>query len=477
MNLWKSLFNNNKGIIYNPIEKKIVNQFNEIRSIDKRKLLCHAPFKSMTFFHTGDVLACWYNKLFPLGKYPEDSVHDIWFSKRSDKLRDFIRHNDLSYGCADCRNALNAKQFNIVGAWRYDYLPDKKNEYPVSMDFQISNSCNYQCIMCNGEYSASVRTNRENQNQYKNPYDDNFFEQIIPFIPHLKEASFSGGEPFFANEFYKIWDLIISINPKINISLTTNGSIYNDKVLKYLNALSFNISLSLDAITESTYSKIRVNGDFNTVMKNMQIFLDYTVAKGTVFAVKICAMRQNWQELPELSTYLNKMNISFQYDTVIYPPYCSLWSLRVGRLNEILEFLKQHSLSANSFIQKQNAKRYLDLVNQIENWKDEAQKREEVNFYQLNTHQLAEMFIYNVKTYLDTKLNYLKSENPIQIEKIKELVTKLIKDSPTEEIAFLGMQYYASVPLERWLAELEIRDYEKNLDRFIQIGKGNIDVF
>lgn len=460
-----------KESIYHPIDSKTIRQYNTIRSRDKRKLLCHAPFKSMTFFHTGDVLACWYNKLFSLGKYPEDTIHEIWFSKRAEKLRDFIKHNDLSYGCSDCRKALNAKNFNSVGAWRYDFLPDQENEFPVSLDFQISNECNLQCIMCNGEYSANVRTHRENQDLYKNPYNDKFFEQIVPFIPHLKEASFSGGEPFFANEFYELWDLIISLNPKINISVTTNGNIYNDKVQKYLNALPFNISLSLDAITETTYKQIRVNGNLNIVLKNLQIFSDYAKSKGTGFGVKICPMRQNWHEIPELSKYLNDKDISFQYNTVIYPPYCALWSLRVDKLDEIIKYLKKFTLNENSDTQKQNAARYIDLIRQIEDWKNDALKREKMNYYNLTTQQLSEIFINNVQAYLEEELNYLKGESPMQIDTLKELASKLIKDSPSEEIAYKGMQFYASVPIERWLGEIEIRDYEKNLDRFVQVGK------
>ena len=460
----------NKKTKYHPIPQKTVREFNKIRAVDKWEYLCHAPFKSMTFFHTGDVLACWYNKLFPLGKYPDDSIQDIWFSIRADKLRNYILHNDLSYGCADCGKVLTEKNFYAVGAWRYDFLPDKTSEYPVSLDFQISNACNLQCIMCNGEYSTNVRTNRENRDLYKSPYDEKFFEQIKPFIPHLKEASFSGGEPFFANEFFKLWDLIINLNPQIKISVTTNGNIYNDKVLKYLNALPFNISLSLDAITAETYSKIRVNGDFDTVMKNMQIFSDYAKDKGTSFVIKICPMQQNWHEIPELSTYLNEKNISFQYNTVIYPSYCSLWGLSSDKLTEILAFFKNHSLANGNALQKQNASRYLDLISQIKGWLEEALQREQMGFYQLSVQQLYKKFIDNVESYFNNELNNMKDENPIQIEKIKDLFQQLIDDSPSDKIALLGMQYYASAPVERMLAEIKIRNYEKNRDRFIQIG-------
>lgn len=455
---------------FNPVGKKIISEFNKIRSPDRIDHLCHAPFKSMCFFHTGDVLACWYNKLFPLGRYPDDSIHNIWFSDRADKLRNFIKHNDLSYGCADCRKSLRSGNYYSVYAHRYDFLPDKTNEYPVSMDFQISNTCNLQCIMCNGEYSAKVRADREKQEHYKNPYDENFFRQIAPFIPHLKESSFSGGEVFLIKEYYRIWDMMISLNPKIVVSATTNGNMLNEKILKYLDALSFNVTVSMDAITEETYSKIRVNGDFNTVIKNIQTLSGYTKEKGTGFSVKICPMRQNWHELPELSNFLNEKDIYFQYNTVVYPPYCSLWNHSSAKLEEIIKFLRKYSLSADTVFQKGNISRYLGLICQLEGWHKEAQMREKSNFFNLSVDPLLELFIENVQNYLAAELNYLKDENPLQIDKIKNLARKLVMDSPSEEVALRGMQYYASAPVERLLAEIEIRDYEKNRDRFLQAG-------
>jgi len=465
------LIRNNVKSPYHPIEGKIIKEYNKIRGKEKRKYLCHAPFKSMTFFRTGDVLACWYNKLFPLGRYPEDSIHDIWFSNKAKKLRQYILHNDLSYGCSDCRKSMKARNFYNVGAWRYDFLPDHNSNYPVSLDFQISNACNLQCIMCNGEASAMYRAHCEKMEFYKNPYDDNFIKQLEPFIPHLKEASFSGGEPFFAGEFYKIWDLIIAINPKIRISVTTNGNILNDKVKKYLNALDFNITLSLDAISKETYEGIRVNGNFELMMKNLAYFKDYTHTRGTDFGVKICPMRQNWQELPELAKFLNEKNIFFLFNTVIYPQYCSICSLRSDKIKEILTFLKQFRLSTHTSLQKENAVRYKHLIEQIEGWYNDALQRDKINFYALNAQELAEIFINNVKNYLDNELNYLKAENPEPLEKYKELVSHLINESPDEVMAQLGMRFYASTPIDRMLAEIEIRNYEKNKDRFLQIGR------
>lgn len=297
-----------------------------------------------------------------------------------------------------------------------------------------------------------------------------FFKQITEFIPHLKEASFSGGEPFFAKEFSRIWDLIIAINPRINISVTTNGNIFNEKVQSYLDVLKFNISVSLDAVTEETYNKIRINGNFNTVMKNIQIFSDYAKKKETFFSVKICPMRQNWHELHELSRFLSGKNISFLYNTVFYPPYCSLWNMDSGKLDKIADFLQSKSMPMDTEVQRENAKKYNDMAMQIKHWHMEARKREEWKLEDMSLPQLRDFFMKNVLAYINGEASIKEEEKPVRIKIINDLVEKLIRDSPSEQAAIMGMQYYSIAPVERLLAEIEIRDYEKNRDRFLQIG-------
>lgn len=463
-------FSNPNKNRYHPIKKRIIHDFNKIRNNDKTHRLCHAPFKSMTFFHTGAVLACWYNKLFPLGNYPEDSIHDIWFSKRSETLRNFISHNDLSYGCPDCRKNLNDKNFYNVGAWRYDFLPEGDSEFPVSIDFQISNSCNLQCVMCNGEYSGNVRTNRENRELYKPAYDEDFFRQISSFVPYLKEASFSGGEPFFAKEFARVWDLFIELNPQINCSVSTNGTIFNDRTRYYLDALPFNIALSLDAITPEVYNKIRINANYDSVMENMEKFINYTQERKTEFTVKVCAMQQNWHDIPALIKFVNERDLPFLFNTVFYPPYCSLWSMSYLKLKEIAEYLKKFPLAAESATQKKNATCYQDLIRQIEDWGKEAKIREESGFYEKGIIELKNIFLSNIEQYIEEELKYLGSDCPVNLKEIEQLIENLIDKAPSPEIALKGMQFYASARVERWISEIVVRTFEKNYDRFVQIG-------
>ena len=175
-----------------------VKQYFHQRPCSTLEYFCAAPFKSMLFIQNGDVKVCHYNRGMSIGNYPKMSLIEIWNGAALNRIQDGIKSGDLSQGCFDCRNFLLKKNYESVPASRYDFLAKFKPEegYPVMLDFQLTNTCNLECIMCSGEYSSSIRKNREKGKAYHEPWDNAFIEQLKNFIPHIKAASFTGGEPF-----------------------------------------------------------------------------------------------------------------------------------------------------------------------------------------------------------------------------------------------------------------------------------------
>jgi MoaA/NifB/PqqE/SkfB family radical SAM enzyme len=75
---------------------------------------------------------------------------------------------------------------------------------PKVMEFELSNECNLECVMCNGSFSSSIRKNREKLPPIISPYNDDFVNELDAFIPHLTDAKFLGGEPFMIEIYLKI---------------------------------------------------------------------------------------------------------------------------------------------------------------------------------------------------------------------------------------------------------------------------------
>jgi len=234
------------------------------------------------------------------------------------------------------------------------------------MEFQLDNICNLECIMCSGEYSSKIRQNIEKGEKYVSPYDDKFVEQLAPFIPFLEQAVFTGGEPFLFPIYYKIWDLIGKLKPELQIYISTNGTVLNDKVKHYLSKLNFNFTISIDSINENTYNKIRRNAKLHETLNNIDYFIKYCNERNSSLNIKCLVIPQNYKDIPSLFEYFNKLQINVLPKLVYLPLYTSMSSLKNDDLNNVIKDLSSTSFSCDSAITVQNRNRLLEIIRQIE---------------------------------------------------------------------------------------------------------------
>ena len=360
------------------LSSSIIHEYNLTRKTQDKSVICHAPFSAINFEQNGNATACCYNRQHVLGTYPKQSIREIWTGKAANDLRTYIANNDFSGGCKLCMEQLNAKNFSGVHAKLFDSFVDKtkKYHYPKILEFEISNTCNLECTMCNGYYSSSIRKNREHADELISPYDEKFVEQLEEFIPHLSDARFLGGEPFLINIYYDIWERIASLNPDMTIHITTNGTILNNKAKRLLEKMRCNINLSIDSLDPNNYTRIRKNGNLEKVMENFQYFKKYTGEKKTYLTFAVCPMTNNWQDLPDILEFCNKERVGLYFSTVIYPIEVSLRSLEIEKLKGVIEFLENKIPSFTVFPNSaQNVKNYKGLISQLKQWVNQGESR------------------------------------------------------------------------------------------------------
>lgn len=447
-------------------KKRIIEKYKKIREQPDAPI-CLAPFYSLFFAPYGRIMSCWYNKREPLGNYPENSIHEIWFGEKLQNLRNHLLSYDFSQGCEVCYAHLKKKNFYSVDANRYDYLAQGEGKYPSSFEFQISHQCNFECIMCNGELSSGVRQNREMMDMYKNPYDENFVIQLLPYLPYLKDAAFSGGEPFLNKIYFDIWEHLAQLNPEVKISLTTNGSILNAKVKEYLNKLKFNISISIDSLNEGNYSLIRKNGDLQKMLDNFQYFLSYTREIGTSMSIKTCPMKQNIFEIPLILEFANTQNVPVFFNTVIYPPNCTLINQKSEKLKEQIIFLKSYTFD-NSENKCGNFNRYFALIQQIEGWYEDSVIREK-NYKNsvLNYEYYMKVVIKNVALFVNENSDSPAKVKDLKIMYYQDFITHVFDLIVEEQAKLSAVKYLSEIPIFRLLSEIEFRDPQRLADRLI----------
>ena len=376
------------------LHKKVLEQYAETRSGTFKNIVCHAPFVSLNFEQNGNVRACCYNNKDILGTWPSQSLSEIWYGEKAIQLRGHIRNNDLGSGCTECGNMIIAGNHQGVRAKFFDeyapnnlssrihYFRNKLNghiNYPKVLEFELSNECNLECVMCNGYFSSSIRKNREGLPPINSPYNDQFVDELEAFIPHITDAKFLGGEPFMIKIYLKIWERILKINPAVRIHITTNGTLLTQRVKDLLAGLKAGIIVSLDSLNEETYKKIRVNGNFQKVQENIEFLLDYTKKKGTFMSIAACPITYNWKELPALLTYCLDKNITLYFNAVFSPASVSLKEQPLEYQQEVISFLEANPAPEKngnpSSPRNLSINAYNDFIKQLKLWLQETKKK------------------------------------------------------------------------------------------------------
>ena len=372
------------------LTKETIQAYNSSRSYSDKSIVCHAPYVNLNFEQTGEVRACCYNTKHMLGRWPEQSIREIWQGKKLEELRGYIADNNLGGGCIECGKMIIAGNHQGVRARYYDEFATNSLKgklsniarkitggmsYPKVMEFELSNECNLECVMCNGSFSSSIRKNREKLAPIISPYNEKFVDELEEFIPHLTDAKFLGGEPFMIEIYLSIWERILKINPGIRMHITTNGTFLNSRIKKLLEGLNAGIIISIDSVEKETYKKIRINGNYDKVMENLDYFIDYTRRKKTFISMAACPMTNNWRELPQMLEFCLSRNIALYFNAVFTPEELSLRDLSSKDLGEVISFLENYSLpeiSSNPQSPRNlSIRAYSDFILLLKGWQNE----------------------------------------------------------------------------------------------------------
>lgn len=304
---------------------------------------CYAPFATFELDPLGFVLPCCMNNAYPLGNITEERLSDIWRGRRAAMLRDALERYDFGYGCGTCR--WEAEHDKEAPQYRqYDRLPadDREMPWPTEIGFCLSNTCNLECVHCNGLYSSRIRARIEKRPPIPAVYGDEFFEDLRSFLPHLRTARFVGGEPFMMRENHRVWDLLIEMGLRPECHVTTNGTQYNAKVERVLANLPVHLIVSMDSSHKEQFEAIRRNADFDTVVANLDRFRAYADDAGTDVVINHCLMRDNWRQFPDMVRFAEERGLSLSTSTVFNEPF-SLYKAPIEELREVVDTLEAAS--------------------------------------------------------------------------------------------------------------------------------------
>lgn len=156
--------------------------------------------------------------------------------------------------------------FNFLRA-RYEERTSAvvRRSLPYLLEIELTNRCNLKCVHCLHGTDGSFK---------KTALSLEKFKQILAQFPHATRINLNGLGEFVMNpEFAEIIRHIRQTRPYCRITTYSNGTLLSgERARKLLGSGLSSLTVSLDAATAATYSKVR-GGDFDAVVRNVRDFL------------------------------------------------------------------------------------------------------------------------------------------------------------------------------------------------------------
>ena len=168
----------------------------------------------------------------------------------------------------------------------------KKNPFPLSVCVELTRRCNFSCKHC-----SEVGQIKEMS-----------LKQISKVIDNLKKfgvrrISVSGGEPLLRKDFLSIIKLLK--DKDMIISLSTNGYLLNEEIIKNIKGKVSNVRVSLHGDKTFHDRFVGVKGAYERIIKNIKLLEKYGIPTGLVCTV----MQSNISEIMSMIKLAEKLKV------------------------------------------------------------------------------------------------------------------------------------------------------------------------
>jgi len=155
--------------------------------------------------------------------------------------------------------------------YRYEVFPKthELDDYPPYLQIEPASICNYRCVFC---YQSNENfSGKESEHMGVMSLDtyQSIVDQIEGQVQFLSLAS--RGEPLICKDLPAM--LEYSRGKFLNLKLNTNASLLNEeRCHALLNGAIRTLVFSADAAEEPLYSQLRVRGNLDRVLRNIEMF-------------------------------------------------------------------------------------------------------------------------------------------------------------------------------------------------------------
>lgn len=159
----------------------------------------------------------------------------------------------------------------LIYRYRYDVYPRKKklSKFPPYLQIEPTSVCNFRCVFCyQSDMSFSVKTSGHMGSMSVEMFKS-IIDQCVGNVEFFSLAS--RGEPMVCKDIDKM--LEYTVGKFLGLKINTNASLLNEKHCHAILAGGVStLVFSADAAEEPLYSQLRVGGNLDKVLKNVELF-------------------------------------------------------------------------------------------------------------------------------------------------------------------------------------------------------------
>jgi len=236
---------------------------------------------------------------------------------------------------------------------------------PSSMLVELTNKCNLRCIMC-----ESV----------KNKYiiSDTVLCDIIEYMKYFERITCLGGEVFLYDKFSTIMENAKKYDTLLGIS--TNGLLLGKNIAMFEN-MKASIGVSVDGFDKNTYEKIRINGNFDVLTENLEIFkqsMQKESFKNITTALHMVIMKDNYIQVKNALDFALKYNFKalrfFRLNSATqYALNQNETDIAISQIHECMDIIEKEKYNIQIFtdpnlnVVRNNQKKLYNNLNLVRN--------------------------------------------------------------------------------------------------------------
>lgn len=365
------------------------------------KTFCSGPWFHIGINYDGSYAKCrWARDAFDKNEnynVSNTSIINFYNSKDMTSLRTEILTGKKSAVCETChyeesygklngrqrqlrKSAIDVDDFELTARssphyseFEYSYHNQGVSRHkPNDLQVWLGNTCNSGCIMCKPLASSKLEEeykllNKLNPKQFEikeitswtkdKVQVDSIAEQICS-IENLSYIHFLGGETLYDQSFYTLCDRLVETDNAKNVIVgtTTNGTIYNDKLNKYIETFKeFHLGISIESVTDLN-DYIRWPGKISTILPNIEQFLlDREKNKNLYLSLRITPNIFSVAHIDKLFVFMIENKIIAESCNILFDPECLRMELLPENIRQeiiikVKKLIDYYELSKNRVI-------------------------------------------------------------------------------------------------------------------------------